>query len=103
MSTVTRVLLSCGFGRAESSDRVLLRLHVTMLVEEPVGSPVASSAALEDRKNSVPSASWLYWSADGDCAGQMVKPLSPRSAAVVSNWVTSTSASPRARARLENA
>src|SRR4029453_2427624 len=101
--TPTRVSCSCGFGRRESSDLVLVRLHTTMLLETYSSVPVASRSGLEDRKNSVPPASREYSSAFGDCAGQMVKPLSPRSAPVVSNWVTRTSASPRARARLENA
>jgi hypothetical protein len=97
------VLCSCGFGDDESSDFVLVRLQVTMLSERLTSVPVASSAALEDRKNSVPRASREYWLSLGDWAGQIVKPLSPRSAPVVSNSVTRTSASPRARARLENA
>src|SRR3954451_4057230 len=101
--TRTRVLLSTGLGRLVSSDRVLVRLQVTMLLEVPASAPVASGAALEDRKNSVPLLSRAYWSLLGDCAGHTVKPLSPRSAPVVSNWVTSTSASPRASARFENA
>src|SRR5690349_4059519 len=101
--TGTRELLSDTFGWFVSRDRVLVRFQVTMLLEVPAVSPVASSAALEDRKNSVPLAALEKSRVVGDCAGQIVKPLRPLSAPVVSNWVTSTLASPRASAFLENA
>src|SRR5947207_4644990 len=59
--TGTRVLCNCGLGVAESSDPVLLSAQVTRVFEVvPPLTPLASSAALEDRKYSVPFSSWLY-------------------------------------------
>src|SRR5947209_17606190 len=52
--TPTRVLLRLMLGEAESREAVLVSAQVTMLVETLAVVPVASSAALEDRKNSVP-------------------------------------------------
>jgi hypothetical protein len=101
--TRTRVLLSATLGWFVSRDRVLVRFQVTIVLDVPWVSPVASSAALDDRKNSVPLAAREKSPAVGDWAGQIVNPLRPLSAPVVSNWVTSTLASPRASAFLENA
>jgi hypothetical protein len=51
-------------------------------------TPASSKTARDDRKYSVPAPRRLKSAADGDCAGQTVKPGRPWSASVVSNQVT---------------
>jgi hypothetical protein len=63
--------------------------------------PVASSAALEGQEELGAAGVTRVIVAFGDCAGQMVKPLSPRSAPVVSNWVDQHVGVAAAKARLE--
>src|SRR6476619_3760930 len=57
--TVSVVLERLSAGLALLSDLVLLSAQTSKLVEEP--SPLASSAALDDRKYSVPPCALAYW------------------------------------------
>ena len=59
--------------------------------------------ALDDRKNSVPPLERSKSLADGDWAGQTVKPPLPWSAPEVSNWVTWMVAAPPASSDLSKA
>src|SRR3954447_26610919 len=90
--------LSCSAGVAESSDDVPVSAHTSRSREVPV--PLASSAALLERKNSVPPAALLA-EPGGEIAGQIVKPGLPSSAPTVSNWTSLSVGEPSASARLD--
>src|SRR4051812_29372106 len=92
--------LSASVGVAERSELVFVSDHSSSCVELPV--PLASSAAFELRKYSVPPAE------DeprpfGEIAGQTVNPGFPASAPLVSNCTTVCVAAPEASAAFENA
>src|SRR5437660_499534 len=97
--TLSLVWLRLSAG-LEFSELVFESAQTSRSVELPL--PLASSAAFELRKYSVPPAPSSY-AVPGDCAGQMVKPGLPLSAPTVSNWVTATLAAPDASALLEKA
>ena len=93
-------LRSTGAGFEVSSVAVPLSLQIAMRLSVPL--PLASSAAIELRKYSVPSPASSYCSA-GLVAARSVKPGLPATAPTVSNWVTFTVAVLRASANLLNA
>ena len=97
--TVSVVWLRASAG-VEPSDWVFVNAHTSRSVEEPL--PLASSAAFELRKYSVPPAAVAYC-VPGDTAGHSVKPGLPASAPAVSNCVTRRVAAPAASADFENA
>src|SRR5260370_14853671 len=98
--TVSTELLSLRAGLAVFSDCVFVSAQTMRSVEDPV--PLASPAASELRKYSVPPRSVAY-APPGVVAGQTVKPGLPRTAPVVSNCVTETLLAPEASALLEKA
>jgi hypothetical protein len=86
-------------GLAVFSDEVLDSVQTSRSVLVPV--PFASSAALEDMKNSEPPLAGEA-SPCGDVLGQTVKPGLPLSSPTVSIWFTAT-LPPAASADLEKA
>ncbi len=82
------------------SEELLDSAHSAMRLSVPL--PLASSAAMELRKYSVPPRSSAYPPA-GEVAGHTVKPGLPPTAPMVSIWVTETVAAPEASARLDRA
>src|SRR5215218_11080919 len=105
--TVDRPLCRSSDGESLSRERVLVSAHRPMVLDEPKSSPLASSAALELMKYSVPPLALAYWWVPGLIAGHTVKPGSPPRVlavpAAVLIWTMCTLASPRARARLDMA
>src|SRR5215472_11895874 len=99
--TVSTELLRLRAGLVVFSDAVFVSAQTMRSLETPV--PLASPAASELRKYSVPPRSEAYWLLPGVVAGQTVKPGLPFTAPVVSNWVTEILAAPDASALLEKA
>ena len=100
-ATVSVVCVMVRFGAGVATDEVLANFHTSRLVLELL--PLASSAASEDMKNSVPPLADDAWPG-GDVLGHTVKPgLPPAPRPVVSIWVTATLAAPDASAAFEKA
>ena len=93
-------LRSTGWGLEVSSVAVLVSDQMAMRLSVPL--PLASSAAIELRKYSVPAWASSY-RMPGVTAGRRVKPGLPATAPMVSIWVTFTVAALRASANLLNA
>src|SRR5215469_7982243 len=85
--TVRMELLRLRAGLSPLSDCVFVSAQMMRSVEIPV--PLASAAASELRKYSVPPAPVSY-AVPGVLAGQTVKPGLPFTAPTVLNWVTAT-------------
>ena len=113
--TVSTVFDKLRAGELLLSEDVLVKLHTTSWFElrlpaEPATGFVASSAAFELKKFSVPPAFRLYDVVPGDCAGQTVKPgwvepasLGTLTAPNVSICCMVTLAAPAASCALEKA
>src|SRR5579859_2815774 len=98
--TVSTELPRLRAGLPLFSDCVFVSTQTMRSEDIPV--PLASAAASELMKYSVPPAPVSY-ELPGLVAGQMVKPGLPFTRPVVSNWVTVTLAAPDASVLLEKA
>src|SRR3954452_7875173 len=105
--TPDRPLRRTSEGEALSKDLVFVSAHSPTVFDEPKPVPLASSAALELMKYSVPPLALAYWWVPGLIAGHTVKPGSPPRVLAVPTAVSICTrckrASPRARARLDMA
>ena len=105
--TVSTTLLNKGFGVTKLSDAVFASVQTIRLREAP--NPLASGAAFELMKYSVPLEIVAYWRS-GLVAGHTVKPGFPGrpapglpTAPMVSNWTTMIAEALAARACFEKA